>query len=80
MSWNKDMSAAPKDGSNIWLYFPLEGLDINHWVRVMSCHWNPETELWVWQGRAYRSYSREYQPTHWQLLTDTKPEPPDEAR
>lgn len=78
MTWNNNMSAAPKDGSDIWLYYPLEGLD-SGWQRVIACHWNTETFMWTWKGRAYRSYSREYQPTHWQLLTDSQPEPPDEA-
>lgn len=76
MIWN-DISTAPKDGSDIWLYFPLKGLDSSTWDRVIACHWNNETNLWAWKNRAYRSYSREYQPTHWQLLTDTKPEPPE---
>lgn len=77
MSWNNDMSAAPKSHEDIWLYFPLEGLgERSYWDRVIACHWNPETELWTWKGRAYRSYSRGYEPTHWQPYTTEKPEPP----
>jgi hypothetical protein len=75
MSWNDDMSAAPKDGTDIWLYFPLEGLD-SGWHNVVACHWNSESKLWTFKSRAYRSYSREYQPTHWQLLTDKQPKAP----
>ena len=79
MSWNSDMSAAPKDGHTvIWCYFPLEGLD-KIWERVKAVYWNPRTELWTWENRAVRSYSRGYDPTHWQLKIDeNEPEPPKE--
>lgn len=76
MTWNPDMDAAPKDRTVLWCYFPLEGLD-NSWERVKAVLWNAETGLWTWEGRAYRAYSRGYDPTHWQLkLDDNPPEAP----
>lgn len=78
MTWNNYMSLAPKSYEDIWLYFPLEGLD-HRWDRVVACHWNEEAQLWVWKGRAYRGYSRGYQPTHWQPYTEIQPEPPNDA-
>lgn len=75
MTWNNHMSMAPKSHEDIWLYYPLEGLD-NLWERVVACHWNSEIHLWVYKGRAYRGYSKEYKPTHWQPYTEQQPEPP----
>lgn len=76
MNWNDDMSKAPLDGTVIWCYFPLEGLD-PHWERVKAVFWNPETKLWTWENRAYRSYSRGYDPTHWKPKEDNeRPFPP----
>lgn len=74
MTW-QPIETVPKDGRDIWLYFPLEGLN-KSWERVKACHWNKEIELWTWMNRAYRSYSREYEPTYWQPLTDETPESP----
>lgn len=74
MNW-KDINSAPRTGEDIWLYFPLEGLD-KSWERVKACYWRPDIELWVYKGRACRSYSRGYNPTHWQPYTEIEPEPP----
>ena len=78
MSWNSDMSTAPKSYEDIWLYYPLKGLD-SWWDRVVACHWNAEIENWVYKGRAYRGYSHGWEPTHWQPYTEEQPEPPNEA-
>lgn len=73
MEW-QPIETAPKDGSDVLLYFPLEGL--KGWSRVVICHWRTigdERGHWVWQDRAVRGYSDAYKPTHWMPL----PEPPD---
>ena len=70
----QDISTAPKDGTDVLLYFPLEGLS-SDWPKRIIAHWRAidgERGHWVWQARAFRSYSEEYQPTHWQPL----PAPP----
>lgn len=75
----QSIESAPKTWDDIWLFFPLEGLNPALWDQVIACHWNPETSLWTWKGRAVRSYSQGYEPTHWQPYTEEKPEPPDEV-
>jgi uncharacterized protein DUF551 len=67
------IETAPKDGSNIMLYYPLEGLD-KSWERIVFCYWSERENNWVWSGRACRTFSRGFQPTHWMPL----PEPPNE--
>lgn len=70
------IETAPKDGSDVLLYFPLEGLSAG-FEKVIIAHWRKSAGdlincYWVWQGRAYRGYSEAYQPTHWMPL----PAPP----
>jgi hypothetical protein len=67
----REIESAPKDGSEIVLYFPLEGLSENH-PHILICYWSDHQQTWIWQGRAVRSYSLPYQPTFWRPL----PSPP----
>jgi hypothetical protein len=75
LEW-QPIETAPKDGSEVLLYYPLEGLSEHHSRRVI-CWWHKGWSTrspgrWVFQGRAARGYSDEYQPTLWMPL----PEPP----
>lgn len=69
----RTIESAPKDGSDVLLYFPLEGLS-KDFDCVIICYWREASDNhngrghWVWQSRAVRGYSDEYQPTHWQPL------------
>ena len=58
------IETAPKDGSDILLYWPLDGLHPN-FARTKIGYWHHRGE-WVWQDRAFRTYSEE--PTHWMPL------------
>lgn len=76
MNW-QPIETAPRDGSDVLLFFPLDGLDHRNHARTVICFWRlnetyPATSGWVFQGRAVRAYSSIYQPTHWMPL----PEPP----
>ena len=59
------IETAPKDGRDVLLWYPLEGLS-DTFERVLPAHWAHEN--WVFQGRAFRGYSQAYQPTHWMPL------------
>jgi hypothetical protein len=77
----RDISSAPKDGSDVLLFFPLHGLNHDHNPQVIICYWRenetyPNVSGWVYQGRASRSYSDVYQPTHWQPLPCAPGSPP----
>lgn len=64
------IETAPKDGTDVFLFFPLEGLDHEVFAtRVIASHRGGH---WVFQGRAVRGYSDALQPTHWMPL----PSPP----
>lgn len=64
------IETAPRDGQDIILYFPLIGLS-DDWPKVVIGHKRAIDHArghWVWQSRAFRGYSDEYQPTHWMPL------------
>jgi len=60
------IETAPKDGTEVLLFFPLDGLDLRVWPQRIIAEYRHG--LWVWQGRAVRGYSESYQPTHWMPL------------
>lgn len=64
----RDISSAPRDGTEILVYFPLDGLN-KHWARRVPVVWTGSE--WAHTGRS-GGYSHAYQPTHWQPL----PPPP----
>lgn len=71
----RSIDSAPKDGTDLLLFFPLEGLDHRHHAQRVICCWRenkayPALSGWVFQGRAVRSYSDGFEPTHWMLLPD----------
>jgi hypothetical protein len=69
------IETAPLDGTDVLLFFPLEGLNHKHSPQVIIASWRPLGRYghsWVFQNRAVRGYSSEYLPTHWQPL----PAPP----
>ena len=69
------IETAPKGGSTILAYFPLEGCGAG-WERIMPVYFHQEMEPrpWVFAGRACSSYGSG--PTHWMPL----PEPPEENK
>lgn len=76
----RDIASAPKDGRDVLLFYPLEGLNHDVHPQVIIGCWsearlNPRLSAWVFQARAFRSYSDHYQPTHWMPL----PSAPDPA-
>lgn len=79
----RPIETAPKDETDVLLYFPLEGLSDTHpkivigWWR-QNDHW-PETSGWVFQNRAVRAYSDAYQPTHWRPLPAPPSTDPDQG-
>jgi uncharacterized protein DUF551 len=66
------IETAPRDGTNIMLYYPLKEVN-ESWEGIVFCYWNKWENNWVWSGRARRTFSRGFQPTHWMPL----PEPPE---
>lgn len=59
----KPIETAPKDGTEVLLYWPLEGLgDLHSKIKIGSWH----NDAWGWQDRFCRSYTDA--PTHWQPL------------
>lgn len=72
MSNWKPIETAPKDGTEVLLYWPLEGLgDLHSKIKIGSWH----SDAWGWQDRFCRSYTDA--PTHWQPLPDPpKPRKP----
>ena len=63
----RPIETAPKDETDVLLYFPLTELP-QYWDRIIIARFHDGH--WVWQGRAVRGYSDAYQPTHWQPLPD----------
>jgi len=61
-----------KDGRDVLLFYPLEGLNPDYHPQRVIGHWNAGIGAWVFQARAVRGYSPVYQPTHYQPL----PTPP----
>jgi len=68
-TWN-DISTAPRDGRDILLFFPLEGLNHDWSPQTIIGYWRSNINYWVFQNRAVRGYSEQYQPTHWMPLPD----------
>lgn len=67
-----------RSGDDVLLYFPLEGLAEHH-PRIVIGYWSRDKTSaaggrWVFQNRATRGYSEDYQPTRYQPL-----EPPASA-
>lgn len=67
----RDITTAPKDGTTILAYFPLDGLTGN-WCRIVPVQFHGSNG-WIFASRAASGFSRDYQPTHWQPL----PTPPE---
>lgn len=69
------IETAPKDGTTILCYFPLEGLG-KSWCRVVPVFFDEHIGFkgWTFASRAASGFSRGFEPTHWQPL----PEPPTE--
>jgi hypothetical protein len=63
----QDISTAPKDGTTILCYFPLDGLGPD-WCRVVPVYWNEMDERWDFASRAASGFSRGYEPSHWQSI------------
>lgn len=64
------IETAPKDGGDVLLFWPLDGLDHAAFSRIKIGWWSERQSDWIWQDRAVRTYSEP--PTHWQPL----PAPP----
>lgn len=73
MSEWKTIDSAPKDGTTILAFYPLDGLS-NSWCRVVPVFWASRPQQWIFASRAASGFSAAYLPTHWQPL----PEPPKE--
>lgn len=63
---------ASRNGDDVLLHFPLEGLSDIH-PRIVIGRWradaaSPIGGSWVFQNRAYRGYSDAYQPDRYQPL------------
>lgn len=66
------IETAPRDGTTILCYFPLDGLGAG-WCRVVPVFFDDRYgRNWTFASRAASGFSRDYLPTHWQPL----PEPP----
>jgi hypothetical protein len=66
------IETAPKDGRDVLLYFPLDGLSDRH-AKTVIAYWSESPLMgprWTFQMRAARAYSDAYQPTHWMPLPD----------
>lgn len=72
--WSSDMDAAPKDGTDVLCYFPLDGLD-DDWCRVVPVYWSNPEDRWNFSSRAASGFSKQYLPTHWMRIT-----PPTETK
>lgn len=69
LEW-QPIETAPRDAENILLFWPLDHLDSASFKRIKIGWWSETQRGWVWQDRAFRTYSSE--PTHWMPL----PPPP----
>jgi len=65
------IESAPKDGTTILCFFPLDGL-ADSWCRVVPVFYaeNAGSKGWTFASRAASGFSRGYEPTHW------RPSPP----
>lgn len=70
----RPIKTAPRDGTDVILFFPLEGLnhDFNPQTIIASWRKTGRGMSWIFQNRGVRGYSDCFQPTHWQPL----PAPP----
>lgn len=68
----RPIETAPKDGTDVLLFYPLDGLRHDWNPKIVIGHWrhfeSATDENWVFQSRAVRGYSPTYQPTHWMPL------------
>jgi hypothetical protein len=71
----RDIASAPRDGTTIEAWFPLRGLSA-HWSRQVRVWWRDDSYHtgWIWEGRAVRGFSDEYQPSHWRPVESTTEE------
>lgn len=79
MDW-QPIETAPRDGTDVLLFYPLEGLRHDWNPQVVIAGWRdysraPQLSGWVFQSRGVRGYSATFQPTHWQPL----PTPPSDG-
>lgn len=66
------IATAPKDGTTVLCYFPLEGLN-EYWCRVVPVFYNDRgagDERWVFASRAASGFSHNFKPSHWMPLPD----------
>ena len=68
----RQIETAPKDGTDIMVYFELPDLS-KDWMRSVFVYWSKREERWNYSGRAASGYSKCYEPTHWKPL----PPPPE---
>jgi hypothetical protein len=63
----QDMSSAPRDGTTVLAYFPLEGLS-ESWCRVVPVYWSGDSRRWAFASRAASGFSKGYLPSKWMPL------------
>ena len=64
IAWRTDIEAAPRDGTTILAWFPLEDLS-GDWCRAVPVYWSGSEGRWNFASRAASGFSRCYMPTAW---------------
>jgi len=69
INWRFDMDAAPRDGTSILAWFPLENLS-SDWCRAVPVYWSEREGRWNFASRAASGFSRCYEPTAWSEISE----------